>query len=55
MSAAYSLGAIIALPAVPYVNDEWGRRRAILFGSFIMIIGAIIQTASQNCEPYTSV
>ncbi|KAF8154347.1 hexose transporter [Mycena galopus ATCC 62051] len=48
MSAAYSLGAIIALPAVPYVNDVLGRRMAIIFGSILMIIGAVLQTASQN-------
>ncbi|KAJ7886890.1 general substrate transporter [Mycena olivaceomarginata] len=48
MSAAYSLGAIVALPAVPYVNDVLGRRMAIIFGSILMIIGAALQTASQN-------
>ncbi|KAK7028338.1 hexose transporter [Favolaschia claudopus] len=48
MSAMYSLGAIAALPAVPYVNDALGRRRAILFGSILMFIGAALQTASQN-------
>ncbi|KAJ7163513.1 general substrate transporter [Mycena crocata] len=48
MSAAYSLGAILALPAVPYVNDVLGRRMAIIFGSTLMGIGAILQTASQN-------
>ncbi|KAJ7200021.1 general substrate transporter [Mycena pura] len=48
MSAAYSLGAIVALPAVPYVNDVLGRRMAIIFGSVLMIIGAALQAASQN-------
>ncbi|KAJ7351396.1 general substrate transporter [Mycena albidolilacea] len=48
MSAAYSLGAIVALPAVPYVNDVLGRRMAIIFGSILMLIGAALQTASQN-------
>ncbi|KAJ7174872.1 general substrate transporter [Mycena filopes] len=48
MSAAYSLGAIVALPAVPYVNDVLGRRMAIIVGSILMVIGAILQTASQN-------
>ncbi|KAJ7694414.1 hexose transporter [Mycena rosella] len=48
MSAAYSLGAIVALPAVPYVNDVLGRRMAIIFGSILMVIGAALQTASQN-------
>lgn len=49
MSAVYSLGAICALPAVAWVTDSLGRRNAILLGSVIMIIGAIIQTAAQNC------
>ncbi|EAU82583.1 hexose transporter [Coprinopsis cinerea okayama7 len=48
MSAIYSLGAIAAVPFVPWVTDKWGRRFAIFFGSVIMVIGAVIQTASQN-------
>ncbi|KAJ7891146.1 hexose transporter [Mycena leptocephala] len=48
MSAAYSLGAVVALPLVPYVNDVLGRRMAIIFGSILMVIGAVLQTASQN-------
>ncbi|KAF9449051.1 hexose transporter [Macrolepiota fuliginosa MF-IS2] len=48
MSAMYSLGAILSLPFVPIVTDRLGRRRAIIFGSIIMMIGAIIQTASKN-------
>ncbi|KAJ7595200.1 general substrate transporter [Mycena floridula] len=48
MTAAYPLGSILALPLVPYVNDEWGRKRAIFFGSILMIIGAVLQTVSQT-------
>ncbi|KAK0190362.1 general substrate transporter [Armillaria mellea] len=48
MSAIYSLGAIAVLPFVPYVTDHLGRRWAIVFGSILMIIGAALQTASQN-------
>ncbi|KAF8165914.1 general substrate transporter [Crassisporium funariophilum] len=48
MSAMYSAGAIVALPIVPWVTDGLGRRRAIVFGSVLMIIGAILQTAAQN-------
>ncbi|KAL0950346.1 hypothetical protein HGRIS_010314 [Hohenbuehelia grisea] len=48
MSAMYSLGAIAALPIVPWIADHLGRRNAIVFGSVLMIIGAVIQTASQN-------
>ena len=57
MSAIYSAGAIIALPFVPVITDGLGRRRSIAFGSIIMIIGATLQTASQNCQsnPYCAV
>lgn len=49
MSASYSLGCILALPFVPMVNDKYGRRISIILGSIIMIIGSVLQTASQNC------
>ncbi|KAF7332317.1 Hexose transporter [Mycena kentingensis (nom. inval.)] len=48
MSAAYSLGAILALPAVAFVNDRLGRKNAIVFGSLFMLLGAALQTASRN-------
>lgn len=48
ISAMYSLGAIVVLPLVPPVTDHLGRRNAITLGSVLMIIGAAIQTASQN-------
>ena len=48
MSAIYSLGAILVLPAVPPICDRLGRRGGIVFGSILMLIGAAIQTASQN-------
>ncbi|RPD67473.1 hexose transporter [Lentinus tigrinus ALCF2SS1-7] len=48
LSALYSLGSICSLPFVPLVTDRWGRRFAIAFGSVIMIIGAVLQTASQD-------
>ncbi|KAK6538466.1 hypothetical protein TWF694_010049 [Orbilia ellipsospora] len=48
LSASYSLGAIAGLPFIPLISNRWGRRATILFGSFIMVIGAILQAASQN-------
>ncbi|KAL9713178.1 hypothetical protein Ac2012v2_004419 [Leucoagaricus gongylophorus] len=48
MSAMYSLGAILSLPFVPILSDGLGRRGAIILGSIIMMIGAIIQTCSKN-------
>lgn len=49
LSALYSLGSICSLPFVPFVTDRLGRRWAIIMGSIIMMIGAILQTASQDC------
>jgi len=48
MSAIYSLGAILSLPFVPLLTDGLGRRWSIVCGSGIMIVGAILQAASQN-------
>ncbi|CDO77212.1 hypothetical protein BN946_scf184747.g25 [Trametes cinnabarina] len=48
LSALYSLGSMCSLPFVPVVTDRFGRRKAIIFGSIIMIIGAALQTASQD-------
>ncbi|KAI0832893.1 hexose transporter [Trametes gibbosa] len=48
LSALYSLGSICSLPFVPFVTDRYGRRFAIIFGSIIMVIGAALQTASQD-------
>jgi len=48
VSAVYSLGGIVALPIVPSVVDKFGRRRSILIGSIVMIIGGILQGAALN-------
>jgi len=48
MAASYSLGSVLALPFVPYINERYGRKTAIVIGSIIMILGAIIQGAAQN-------
>lgn len=50
LNSMYSLGTIVALPFVSWFADKFGRRMSILLGSVIMIIGAILQTATQNCE-----
>jgi MFS family permease len=41
---------MVALPFVPIVNERRGRKVAIYVGSVIMIIGAVLQGASQACE-----
>lgn len=50
LSAAFNIGAVIALPFVPYCNDRWGRKFCVVFGSILSTAGAILQGASQNCE-----
>jgi MFS family permease len=50
LSSAFNIGAVIALPIVPYCNDRWGRKFCVLFGSILSAIGAILQGASQNCK-----
>jgi MFS family permease len=43
LGAAYSLGAICALPFIPWINQRLGRRWTIFFGSCISLVGAVIQ------------
>ena len=46
MSACYQLGSILGVPVAPWVNQRFGRRWAIMSGSIIMCIGAIMQGSS---------
>ena len=50
MTASYSLGCILALPFIPMANDSRGRKFSIALGSVVMIVGAAIQCAAQNCK-----
>lgn len=50
INASYQLGGLISLPIVPYVNDKFGRKHSITLGSFILIIGVILQSTSRNGE-----
>lgn len=48
LGAAYSLGAICALPFIPWVNQRFGRRWTIFLGSMISLTGALIQGFSNG-------
>ncbi|KAJ5964351.1 MFS sugar transporter [Penicillium vulpinum] len=52
LGAAYSLGAILSLPFVPYVNQRVGRRWTIVFGSCVSLVGALIQGFSNGVAMY---
>ena len=48
ISASYNLGAITAVPVVPWVANKYGRRWSIFLGSAFQCMGAIIQCFSQH-------
>ena len=48
--ACYNVGAVSSIPFVPIVTDHVGRRWSIVFGSVIMIIGAIMQGLARNSQ-----
>lgn len=50
LTASYNLGSLSALPFVSILSDHVGRRWSIMLGSASMIIGAIMQAFSVNCE-----
>lgn len=50
LSASYSLGAISSLPFVSLLSDHVGRRWSIIFGSLVMMAGAVLQCFSVNSE-----
>ncbi|EAW16682.1 putative MFS sugar transporter [Aspergillus fischeri NRRL 181] len=52
LGAAYSLGAIISLPFVPWVNQRFGRRWTIVFGSCISLVGALLQGFANGVGMY---
>ncbi len=52
MASSLPLGACVGLPFIPYVNDGFGRRWCIMFGSILMIIGSLIQGFAQNGPMY---
>ncbi|KAI1284042.1 general substrate transporter [Xylaria sp. FL0933] len=52
LASALPLGAVIGLPLIPLVNDNFGRRWCVMTGSVIMIIGSLIQGFAQNAPMY---
>ncbi len=48
IAAAYPLGAILSLPFIPIINDRFGRRWSIFFGSAIMVVASLIQGFAVN-------
>lgn len=47
-NAIQSIGAFCAIPLAPYVADGLGRKAGIIVGAIIVLVGAILQTCTQN-------
>ena len=50
MNAILPLGAVFGIPLAAWISDNYGRRWAMTIGDIIMIVGAVIQTASVNSK-----
>ncbi|KAF9787904.1 hexose transporter [Thelephora terrestris] len=48
LNAIQNVGALVALPFAPYLSDGMGRRPSVIFGAGIMVVGTVLQTASQS-------
>ncbi|KAH8690337.1 general substrate transporter [Talaromyces proteolyticus] len=48
LSNGVIFGQIVAFPIAPWLCDNTGRRFPIFLGSFLLVIGAVLQSASQN-------
>ena len=48
MNNATTIGTLVATPFTSYVTDFLGRRRTLILGCFVILIGAAIQGAAQN-------
>lgn len=48
ISSCYQLGSIFAAPVAPWANQKFGRRHCITFGSWCMIVGALLQGFAQH-------
>jgi MFS family permease len=48
VTASFNIGAVAGIPLIPYINDRFGRKACILFGSVLIAAGAIIQTLAVN-------
>lgn len=52
LGAIQNIGSLASLPFTPYFADGIGRKKTVFFGAFVLIVGAIIQTASQSVNMF---
>src|ERR1700753_1451530 len=52
LGAIQNIGGLASLPFAPWMSDTYGRRVSIFLGSCLMILGTVVQTASQSVEMF---
>ncbi|KAF8962002.1 hexose transporter [Flammula alnicola] len=52
LGAIQNIGSLCALPFAPYMADGLGRKSCIILGACLMIIGTVLQTASQTVHMF---
>jgi MFS family permease len=48
INGIYPIGALISLPITSMLCDKFGRKRTMTFGLLFIVIGAVLQSASQS-------
>ena len=48
VNSCYQLGSIFAVPFAPWFAQRYGRRWSIMLGSWIMVVGALLQGFAQH-------
>ncbi|KAK4034783.1 hypothetical protein C8A01DRAFT_38772 [Parachaetomium inaequale] len=52
VNSCYQLGSIFAVPLAPWFAQRFGRRWSIMLGSWIMVLGALLQGFAQHVAMY---
>lgn len=52
IASIQSIGGLCAYPFAPYIADGMGRKKTIILGAFLMVIGAMFQTASWSFSAF---
>ena len=52
LGAIQNIGSLASLPFTPYFADGLGRKKTIFFGAAVMVIGTVVQTASQTVSMF---
>ena len=49
--AVYEIGCAVGALSVIFGGDRFGRRTTVIYGQFILVIGAVSVSMDQICQP----